>query len=255
MAVLDGAWRVFCSPKYPLWLLAALVGWFACWSWKPKHPEDFALEHILTVLFVGLMLWTYRRFRLSNLSYTLIFLFLALHITGAYYTYSEVPYNRWSATVASWFGVEGFTLNGAMGWTRNHYDRLVHFAFGLLLAYPAREIFLRIAEVRGFWGYYLPLDVMMSLSMVYELLEWAIAVIVAGDVGQSYLGTQGDEWDAHKDMFLASIGALLAMAAVAAVNARWQRDFAREFNHSLRVKDPTPLGEVRLEQQVREARR
>jgi putative membrane protein len=238
--------RWYRSAAYPAWLLALLVGWFLCWCWFPEHPQDFLLEHILTVLFVALLIATRRHFPLSHLSYTLIFLFLVLHIVGAFYTYSLVPYDRWSATAASWVGVEGFTLNQALGFERNHFDRLVHFAFGLLLAYPAREIFLRIAEVKGFWGYYLPIDVVISFSVTYELLEWAVAAIFAPEVGQSYLGTQGDEWDAHKDMLLAALGAFLSMFVVALINARWQRDFAREFNHSLRVKGPPPEQTGRL---------
>ncbi|HEX3133223.1 MAG TPA: DUF2238 domain-containing protein, partial [Planctomycetota bacterium] len=101
---------------------------------------------------------------------------------------------------------------------------------------------LRVAEVKGFWGYYLPLDLVMSFSLLYELLEWVVAVVFSGGVGQSYLGTQGDEWDAHKDMALAAVGALLSMTVNALINARWQRDFAREFNESLRAK--TPPGEM-----------
>lgn len=232
--------RWYRSTSYPVWLLVALIGWFACWSWYPAHPQDFLLEHILTVLFLALLVATRRAFPLSHLSYTLIFLFLALHIVGAFYTYSEVPYDRWAGTLASWFGVDGFSLDRALGFSRNHFDRLVHFAFGLLLVYPVREVFLRIAEVKGFWSYYLPLDVMMSFSLLYELLEWAVALIFAGDVGQSYLGTQGDEWDAHKDMALAALGGLLGMVVVAAINARRQRDFTQEFIASLRVKQPAP---------------
>ena len=225
---------------YPAFLLLLLIGWFACWSWYPAHPQDFLLEHILTVVSVILLITTRRSFPLSHLSYTMIFLFLVLHIVGAFYTYSLVPYDRWSGTVASWMGGEGFTITETFDFSRNHYDRLVHFAFGLLLAYPAREIFLHIAAVKGFWGYYLPLDLMISFSALYELLEWGIAVVVAGDVGQSYLGTQGDEWDAQKDMALAALGALMTMTLVALINARWQRDFASEFNDSLRVKAPPP---------------
>ena len=235
--------QIYKSGLYPAWLLIILVLWFACWSWFPAHPMDFVLEHILTVVFVALLIVTRRSFPLSHLSYTLIFLFLALHIVGAFYTYSLVPYDKWFATVASWFGVADFSFNEALGFKRNHFDRLVHFAFGLLLAYPAREIFLRIAAVKGFWGYYLPLDVVMSFSLLYELMEWAIAAIFAPDVGQSYLGTQGDEWDAHKDMALAALGALLAMIAIAVINARRQRDFAQEFNESLRVKAPPEADE------------
>lgn len=227
--------------RYPMWLLIALLGWFACWCWRPEHPQDFVLEHILTVVFVAVLVVTRRVFPLSHLSYTLIFLFLVLHIVGAFYTYSLVPYDRWLGTVVSWFGVEDFSLDRALGFSRNQFDRLVHFAFGLLLVYPVREVFLRIAGVKGFWGYYLPLDVAMSFSLLYELLEWVVALVFGGDVGQSYLGTQGDEWDAHKDMALATLGALITMIVVASINARWQRDFAREFNDSLRVKQPSPV--------------
>jgi putative membrane protein len=100
-----------------------------------------------------------------------------------------------------------------------------------------------VANVRGFWGYFLPLDLTMSTSMIYELLEWAAAAVFGGNLGQTYLGTQGDEWDAHKDMALASLGALLAMSITAAINWRLQRDFAREWGESLRVKRKAPLGE------------
>ena len=109
-----------------------------------------------------------------------------------------------------------------------------------------REVFLRVADVRGFWGYFLPLDLTMSSSMLYELIEWGAAALFGGDLGQAYLGTQGDEWDAHKDMALASLGALLAMVITALINWRFQRDFSRELAESLRVKHAAPLGEEAL---------
>jgi putative membrane protein len=120
---------------------------------------------------------------------------------------------------------------------------VVHFCYGLLLAYPVRELFLRVAAVRGFWGYFLPLDFTMSTSMMFELFEWLAAEVFGGDLGQAYLGTQGDVWDAHKDMALASLGALIAMLVTFAINRSLQRDFAREWAESLRVKQPQPLGE------------
>jgi len=83
----------------------------------------------------------------------------------------------------------------------------------------------------------------MSTSLIYEFIEWAAAVGIGGDLGQAYLGTQGDIWDAHKDMLMATCGALLAMATTAAINWSLRRDFAREFAASLRVKHPRPLGE------------
>jgi len=182
-------------------------------------------------------LLTYRRLRLSQVSYTVIFVFLCVHEVGAHYTYSEVPYDRWFAAVT------GRTLNELLGLERNHFDRFVHFLYGLLLAYPIREVFLRVADVRGFWGYFLPLDLTASTSMMFELFEWIAAESAGGDLGMAYLGTQGDVWDAHKDMALASGGALVAMVATAALNLYLQRDFAREWSESLRVKRVEPLGE------------
>jgi putative membrane protein len=238
--------KAFLSPRYPFWLLGAFAAWFAVWAIGPLHPNDFLLEHVLTVAFVGFLCWSYRRFRLSNISYTTIFLFMSLHVVGAHYTYSEVPYEDWLRTAAGWLGVESFSLGAMFGWERNHYDRLVHFSFGLTMAYPVREVFVRIARVRGFWGYYLPLDVMMSLSMIYELFEWGVAVVIGGDVGHSYLGSQGDEWDAHKDMALATLGGSIAMLLTALVNWWAERDFASELAESFRVGRSEPLGEVKL---------
>jgi putative membrane protein len=187
-----------------------------------------------------------RRLPFSRVSYTLIFVFLCLHTLGAHYTYSEVPYDAWSVRLT------GRSFDDLVGWQRNNFDRVVHFCYGLLLAYPVREVYLRVADARGFWGYFLPLDFAMSTSMIYELIEWAAAVVFGGDVGQSYLGTQGDEWDAHKDMALASLGALIAMGVTAAINGRYQRDFAREWDESLRVKHAEPLGEEALARMVQD---
>ena len=224
---------------YRTWLALAFAVWWAVWAWKPWFFHDWLLETALPVVAVGLLVLTRDRFRFSNLSYTLIALFLALHTVGAHYTYSKVPYEQWSAAL-------GFSIDGTFGFERNQFDRLIHFLFGLLFAYPAREVFLRIVDVRGFWSYYLPLDVVMSLSMLYELVEWAAAAGFGGELGMAYLGTQGDVWDAHKDMLLATLGGLIAMSLVALVNWRTQRDFLYEFARSLRVKDPVPLGEVAL---------
>src|SRR3546814_7525406 len=118
------------------------------------------------------LLWFIRTmFRFSNVSLLLILLFLALHTLGSHYTYSEVPYDRW------WQTLTGHTLNSVFGWERNHYDRLVHFCYGLMLAYPIREFFLRIVEVLGFWAYFLPLDFTLRTSALYERIEWGAAML------------------------------------------------------------------------------
>ena len=221
--------------------LAVLAGLFAVlWiglAIAPLDRHDWALENVLVVAFAVAIGASFRRFTFSRVSYTLIFLFLCLHAVGAHYTYSEVPYDRW------WQSLTGSTFNAWMGWERNHFDRLVHFCYGLLFAYPLREVFLRVAQARGFWAYFLPLDFTLATSALFELFEWAAAAFFGGDLGVAYLGTQGDVWDAHKDMLLAGIGATIAMLITAAINWRLQRDFAREWSDSLRIKDPRPLGE------------
>ena len=204
-----------------LWLALAI---------DPSDRADWALENVLVLVFVPALVASLRWFPLSRLSWTLILLFLSLHTIGAHYTYAEVPYDAWSEAL---FGVR---VNDLLGLERNHFDRLVHFSYGLLMAYPMRELFLRVADARGFWGYFLPLDLTLSTSAIFELFEWAAAEIFGGDLGVAYLGTQGDMWDAQKDMALAGLGAAIAMTAALLVNRRWQRDFNREWAESLRVK-------------------
>lgn len=235
-------------PDRRRYLFALALVYALLWLWlaiDPHDRHDWLLENLLVFVFAA-ALWAARRaFVFSRISYTLIFAFLCLHGIGAHYTYSEVPYD------AAWQALTGDSFNGYFGWQRNHYDRLVHFCYGLLLAYPIREIFLRVAQVRGFWGYFLPLDFTLSTSALFELLEWAIARIVASDLGAAYLGTQGDVWDAHKDMALAGAGALIAMLLTAALNRALQRDFSREWAESLRVKDARPYGEDAIRRLIR----
>lgn len=203
-------------------------------------PGTWLLENAPVALGLFFLGWSYRVMPLSRVSYSLIFIFLCLHETGAHWTYSRVPYDEW------WHQLFGTTLGAQFGWNRNHFDRLVHFCYGLLLAYPIREMFLRVASVKGFWGYFLPLDLTMSTSALYELLEWATALVVGSHAGNAYLGSQGDPWDAQKDIAMASLGALIAMTVIALVTWRYRRDFAREFGESLRVKLPAPLGEEEI---------
>lgn len=225
--------------EYRLRLLVLFILWWVIWAISPWHFSDWVLENVLPVIFIPLLIFTRHTFRLSSVSYTCLFIFMCLHALGAHYTYADVPYEQWTASL-------GFSINDIFGFERNHYDRLVHFSFGLLLAYPMRELFVRVAQSRGAWSYYLPVELVMSLSMLYELVEWAAAEIVGGELGQAYLGTQGDIWDAHKDMGLATLGAVLGMMVVALFNRKYQKDFSAEFIQSLKIKGATPLGEVKL---------
>lgn len=224
--------------SYVLTLAAVFAVVWILLGIAPLHRDDWILENVLTVVACVALAASYRAFPFSRVSYTLMFIFLCLHTLGSHYTYAEVPYDTWFKELT------GHTFNEWVGWERNNYDRIVHFAYGLLLAYPVREVFLRIAGVRGFWGYFLPLDLTMSSSMLYELIEWAAAETFGGELGVAYLGTQGDVWDAHKDMALASLGALIAMGVTAWINSRAKRDFAYEWQTSLKVKHAEPLNEL-----------
>lgn len=215
--------------RYVLLLTALFAAWWIALAIAPFDRTAWTIQNVGIVGSVVALAATWRRFAFSKVSYTLIFLFLVLAEVGAHYTYARTPYDAWFQALT------GRSFDALVGWERNNFDRIVHFAYGILLAHPVRELFLRVADVRGFWGYVLPLDVVMSTSMLFELVEWMTAELFAsGD--HRFVGTQGDVWDPHKDMALASLGALLAMLLIAAINRRFHRDFTREWNDSLRVK-------------------
>jgi putative membrane protein len=175
-----------------IWIAAAI---------NPLKRDDWLVENILVFIAVPAMVFTYRRLPLSDAAYVLIFLFLVLHATGARYSYSEVP-------IGYWFK-EKFHLQ------RNHFDRIVHFSFGLLLTFPAHEILTRTVGARGVWALLLPPAVIISLSGLFEIMEAIVAWLVSPELGQAYLGTQGDVWDAQKDMGLAIIGSVVVAAIIA----------------------------------------
>ena len=214
-------------------LLSAFVLNWTVLAFNVSFFEDWKMENWLTVPFVIIIYGTHRWFRLSNLSYGLIFAYMMLHIYGSHYTYSEVPFGYW--------------MQDVFGTVRNHYDRIVHFAFGFLLAYPLREMVIRISDTRGFWGFWFPVEFVLAFSCVYELLEWLIAVLFGGDLGVAYLGTQGDVWDAQKDMFNAGVGSAVAMVIVFSIIWYYRRGaFWQECRDSLRVKHKQALGEETL---------
>lgn len=170
------------------------------------YPQDFWLENVLVIVGIVYLGLTYRRAPLSRPSYGLILLFLGLHEVGAHSTFAEVPYDRWSHALFGW------RLSEAGGWDRNHYDRLVHLSYGLLLTLPLQETLeLRLGPLRGFARAFLPWMLVLGTSSAYELIEWAAAIVFGGDLGQAYLGTQGDVWDSHKDTVLAVLGSTVAL--------------------------------------------
>lgn len=181
-------------------ILYALIWVWAAWS--PVYRFDWFLENILTVLTLIVLAVSFRRLPLSDISYLLLFLFLVMHAVGGHYTYSEVPV--------------GFWLQDAFGLARNHFDRFVHFSFGVLLFYPMREIIIRVVTHHGFHAGLFAACLNCTASGLFEIIEMIIALVVNPEAGTAYLGTQGDEWDAQKDMALAFGGSLVAFALTGA---------------------------------------
>jgi putative membrane protein len=196
--------------RYPLVLLVLFCVIFAALAIAPAYRQDWLLENVLVLVAVPLLVLTYRRLRFSNFAYTCLFIFFLLHEIGAHYTYSEVPWREWLATMTG-----GYSGTGAIA-VRNHFDRLVHFSYGMLVMPAAWELLQARATPRGIWRYLLPLLFLVSHSAIYELIEWGAAIVFGGDLGAAYLGTQGDEWDAQKDMALAALGAVIGLLLVVA---------------------------------------
>jgi len=189
--------RPFLSNRVLLGLVSWLVLVWIATAVAPFNRRDWLLENLLVFVYAGLLVATYRRFAFSNLSYALFTLFMTLHLVGAHYTYSETPL--------------GFWLQELFAFERNHYDRIVHFCYGLLIAYPFREVLLRAAGIRRQWSYFMAVTTVLAFSAFYELLEAVVAELVSPELGAAYLGTQGDGWDAQKDAFLAFGGAVISM--------------------------------------------
>jgi putative membrane protein len=206
--------------RFPLVLLTVYALIWTALAIAPLYRQDWLLENILVFLLVPWLLWSFRTTRFSNQAYACFFVFLTLHAIGAHYTYSLVPYDQWIQCAT------GRSLNAALGIQRNQYDRFMHLLYGLLIAVPARELILRRSRPHGLWMFLLPWTFMLSHAVIYELIEWLAAAVFGGPLGQAYLGTQGDVWDAQKDMIMALIGATVTLAWLS----------ARDRNHVLRER-------------------
>ena len=175
------------------------------WIWaaiNPVHPDDWVLENILVMLFVPFVFWISRYFSFSNTSYILVTVFLILHVIGSHYTYAEVPFG---VNIGEWLGVE-----------RNMYDRLVHLLFGVTFSYPLFEYFHKKLNIKGFPAYYIAFMTISALGGFYEVIEWLAASSVDPEAGDAFLGTQGDIWDAQKDIALAVVGAFFVLLVTGA---------------------------------------
>jgi putative membrane protein len=193
------------------WLQLFIIVFFAVWISTLVGTSDmnnWVLENALVFGFLGFLIFTYKRYQFSDLSYLLICVYLCLHVYGSKYTYADNPFGYW--------------LKDALDLERNHYDRIVHFSFGFLLAYPMREMFLSWLKFPVWVAWVLPIEITLSVSGFYELVEWAVADVFFPAQGVAYLGTQGDIWDAQKDIFLATTGAVLATTIVSSIKGAFK---------------------------------
>ena len=194
------------SVKWSLLALLAAAVVLACL--RPPYPEEMYLQHSPTIaLLIALPLLS-RRWPLSNAAFGCLIAFMLLHTLGGRYNYSNVPYDRWAT---AWLGHD---LSSALGWSRNHYDRLVHFAFGLLWAHPLFEISVRYLGLPRRVAVYTVVASVLAFSSLYEIFEWGLTVVLSPQDAGEYNGQQGDWWDAQKDMALALAGALLGVVTL-----------------------------------------
>lgn len=185
--------------------------------WLGIHPvdrADWALENTVPLLegLAFLLYARYRPFTFTRCAWYLVFIHLIVQVIGGHYTYEKVPLFDW--------------LRDTLSWSRNHYDRLAHFALGFCLYAPIREICLRRTPLKPSprWAAFFTLSVITAVAGLWEVWEWIVAVTAHPDLGSAYLGMQGDPWDAQKDLILAPIGATCALVLLT-----WLHD--REMRH------------------------
>ena len=189
--------------------LVLLVSLAVVLVWSVVKPFDFftwVLEALIPVVGVLILLSTYRKFRLTNLAYILIWIHAIILLVGAHYTYSRMPAFNW--------------LRDTFELSRNHYDRFGHIAQGFIPAILARELLLRTSPLeRGKWVSFIIVCICLAISAFYELLEWSVAA-VTGTAADMFLGTQGDVWDTQKDMALCLLAAIVALVTLGPVHDR-----------------------------------
>ena len=195
------------SDRTPLLLLIVVL---AFWAWSGVDVQDTRLTWVLETLpfmiALPVLLFTYRRFPLTSLAYTLIALHAMILMLGAHYSYAKVPLGFW---MEEWFG-----------WTRNNYDKIGHLMQGFGPAIYVREVLVRASPVkRGGWLAFLSVCVPLAFSALYEILEWAASLANPADT-EAFLGTQGYVWDTQTDMFMCLVGSLAAILVLPRLHDR-----------------------------------
>lgn len=189
------------------WLWLFIIVFVIVWVNTYLGTTDLSnwfLENTLTVLSLIFLISTFKKYQFSDLTYLFICIYLCMHVYGSKYTYAENPL--------------GFYIQDILHTSRNQYDRIVHFSFGFLLAYPIRELFIQWLKYPKSAAWITPIEITLSIGGIYELIEWAVADIFFTEQGAAYLGTQGDVWDAQKDIFYAFTGAILASSLISLIH-------------------------------------
>lgn len=182
--------------RYPYLLFVLFAAVFTALGIAPVSRDVWYAEVIPVVLAAVFLAWSFTRFRLSNTAYTFCFFWLALHTIGAHYTFAEVPFG-WAEPI--------------FGSTRNHFDRMAHFTVGFY-AFPLAEWLSRKRFMSPLLAGFFGLFFVMAVAAAYEIIEWQYAVIVGGENAEDFLGSQGDPWDAQKDMLCDTCGAIFSLA-------------------------------------------
>lgn len=189
------------------WLWLFIIVFVIVWVNTYLGTTDLSnwfLENTLTVLSLIFLFTSFKKYQFSDLTYLFICIYLCMHVYGSKYTYAENPL--------------GYYLQDLLHTSRNQYDRIVHFSFGFLLAYPIRELFIQWLKYPKSAAWITPIEITLSIGGIYELIEWAVADIFFTEQGAAYLGTQGDVWDAQKDIFYAFTGAILASSLISLIH-------------------------------------
>ncbi len=201
MTTATSATRISFTTNKFAWTLALpliaywIYGWFYC-----LDRQDWILENMLVVICLTFFAIVNRKLKLSDASLLCIFTFVMLHLYGAFYAYTNNALGEW--------------LQNKYNLWRNPYDRIVHFSFGFLMAYPFREILITKFKVKPLASWLYPIEIAFSLGTIFEMIEWGVAATTNSVTGDTYVATQGDVWDAHKDIALAALGAALCMLIV-----------------------------------------
>jgi len=190
----------FRNKKFQQILLLIFILFWIAFAISPVYRPEWWLENYLVFAFMLFLVLSYKKLQLSDLSYFLITIFLLLHTVGAHYGYSSVPI--------------GFAIKDAFSLMRNPYDRIVHFLFGFLFAYPIYELLKRYSNQKDVWLYILPINFIISLSAIYEMIEAIVAWTFPPEQYNPFVGLQGDIWDGYKDMLLVTTGGVIGTSII-----------------------------------------